>query len=72
MSDDAPSRVMPMATDIAGMLDVMHSMLLDRDRRDKELAEERRLLAAERELDHKRQEAELAEERRRYKEESLR
>ena len=71
MSGDSPSRVMPTATDIASMLDVMCSMLLDCYQRDKQLAEERQLLAAERELDHKRQEAELAEERRKYEEESL-
>ena len=77
---NAPTTAQP---DLTSVLDVMRTMMVDRERREREIteerqrqeaerAEERQRQEAERAEERQRQEAEHAEERRRYEEESER
>ena len=59
-------------TDTGDLLDVMRTMMVDRERREKEIAEEMRKQDAERTRERERQERIREEERRRYEEENER
>ena len=69
---NAQSIAPPTTTDLASILDVMRTMMVDRERREREIVEERQKQDAERELERQKQEALRVEERRRYEEESER
>ena len=68
----SPTMTTPTSGDVAMILDVMRTMMVDREKREKELAEERRRQEAERAQERERQDALREEDRRRHEEESER
>ena len=72
-TDEAtPPTSMTATGDLATILDVMRTMMVDRERREKEITEEMRKQDAERTRERERQERIREEERRRYEEENER
>ena len=68
----SPTMTTPTSGDVAMILDVMRTMMVDREKREMKLAEERRRQEAERAQERERQEALRKEDRRRHGEESER